>query len=334
MNDTPKDALVPQRPQGLANRGFSLMPQSLGEAREIAELIARSDFAPKDYKGRPDNVIVALQMGADLGLKPMQALQNIAVINGRPSIYGDAALALAMDVLERFHEGFEGAENTDAFTAVCTSKRKGWPDETVTRFSIADAKKANLWGKAGPWTQYPKRMLQWRARGFNLRNVASDRLLGLVLVEEAQDYPTIEGTVVEDTTPPKALTVFEQLPEGIRDNIEKAFAILNMANGARLAKLNEWFGGSDIVPDEQAQGLLDWLRDEWSKRKSGKPRQKKGNGNAKVAKGTPDPLPVVDAVPVQEAGTGDRPPADPPESQSQPEKPTEDPKPTAEGWDF
>ena len=79
MDTKPETGLVRQAP-----RNFSLLPSSLGEAREMAEMIARSDFAPKDYKGKPENVIIAVQMGADLGLKPMQALQNIAVINGRP----------------------------------------------------------------------------------------------------------------------------------------------------------------------------------------------------------------------------------------------------------
>lgn len=284
MTDTNKE-------QGLqrivAPRSFSLLPQSLGEAMEIAKKIADSDFAPKDYKGKPDNVMIAIQMGADLGLKPMQALQNIAVVNGRPSIYGDAALALVMPVLERFHEEFTGTFPNDDFTAHCVSKRKGWPDETRTTFSIADAKKANLWGKAGPWQNYPQRMLVWRSRGFNLRNVGADLLLGLVLVEEAGDYPAaIETTaIVTDVTvvPPKSVVIFEQLPEAVRDNIEKAFGLMNFADGARLAKINEYFGGDGIVPDEQAVALLDWLKDEFAKRKTGMPRAR-GNGKDSTKK--------------------------------------------------
>lgn len=291
MSDTPKD---PQQLQRIAPRSFSLMPQSLGEAKEIALLIANSDFAPKDYKGRPDNVIIAIQMGADLGLKPLQALQNIAVINGRPSIYGDAALALVMPALDRFHEAFEGVEGSDNFTAVCIAKRKGWPDETRRTFSVADAKAAKLWGKRGrdgqdtPWITYPKRMLQWRARGFTLRDVGADLLLGLVLVEEAQDYPDpthvgsgqSEGAAAV-TEQPKSLTIFEQLPEAIRDTIEKAFTVLNFSPGARLTKLNEYFGGDAIQPEDQAQLLLDWLKDEYAKRRTGMPRAKKGNGKDK-----------------------------------------------------
>ena len=279
MSDTPKDALV----RTTAPRSFSLVPGSLGEAKEIAMMIANSDFAPKGYQGKPDNVLVAIQMGADLGLKPMQALQNIAVINGRPSIYGDAALALVIPVLERFTETFEGEEGADGFTAVCIAKRKGWPDETRRTFSIADAKAAKLWGKRGrdgqdtPWITYPKRMLQWRARGFTLRDVGADLLLGLILAEEAQDIP-IEGTVVssEVVTSP-AVVLLDRIPEGLRDNLEKAFETLSLAPGLRLAKINEFLGGAGVDPEAGAQQLLDWCKDEYAKRKTGMPRAKKGN---------------------------------------------------------
>ena len=287
MTDTVKDENGGKQ-LAVRSRAFSLLPQSLGEAKEIATLIANSDFAPKDYKGKPDNVLVAIQMGADLGLKPLQALQNIAVINGRPSIYGDAALALAMDVLETFEESFEGTFPNDDFTAICVSKRKGWPAETRTSFSIAEAKTAKLWGKRGrdgqdtPWITYPKRMLQWRARGFNLRNVASDRLLGLVLVEEAEDYPDPHAPTGEPISVSPGLTIFEKLPDAFKETIEKAFATLNIPGGARLAKLNEYFT-ADRDPEESAQALLDWLKDEYAKRKTGQPRKRKGAENAKAA---------------------------------------------------
>ncbi len=296
MSDTKTDALA-VRPQ----RSFSLMPSSLGEAREIAQMIADSDFAPKDYRGKPGNVIIAIQMGADLGLKPMQSLQNIAVVNGRPSIYGDAALALATDVLDSFAEKFTGTFPEDDFTAVCTARRKGWPD-TIRTFSIADAKAAKLWNKKGhtggdtPWVTYPKRMLQMRARGFALRDVASDRLLGLVLAEEAQDYPSIEGTVVSSEIvhePAPALVAFEKVSEGLRTRIEEAFATLNIGNGARLAKLNEHMLGDGVDPEAGAQSLLDWCKDEWAKRKTGKPRAPKGNGREKPAPKAEDPKPAM-----------------------------------------
>ena len=175
---------------------FDLSPQTFDQALTFSQYLADSDMVPKDYKGKPENCLVAMQWGADVGLPGLQALQNIAVINGRPSIWGDAAKALVLnhpscDDIEEWIEG-EG----DNMTAVCIAKRKG-KRPVEQRFSVADAKKAQLWGKAGPWQAYAKRMLQMRARGFALRDAFPDALRGLVLAEEAQDYTTEKdmGTV-------------------------------------------------------------------------------------------------------------------------------------------
>lgn len=167
---------------------FSLIPGSLQEAMEYAKIIACSTMVPRAYQGKPADILVAVQMGADLGLKPMQALQNIACINGRPSVYGDGVLALVQSnpALEDIQESF----NANTNTAICAVKRKGQKKYTVT-FSIEDAKKAGLWGKQGPWSQYPKRMLQMRARSFALRDKFADSLNGLIIAEEAQDYDNI-----------------------------------------------------------------------------------------------------------------------------------------------
>ncbi len=272
-------------------RSFSLMPETLGQAMELAKIIAESDFAPKDYKGKPGNVIIAIQMGADIGLKPMQALQNIAVINGRPSIYGDAAIALAYgaDILEKFEEYIAG--EGEARTATCKLRRKGFPDDVVRTFSVADARKANLWGKAGPWTTYPDRMLQMRARGFALRDGASDVLMGLVLAEEAQDYQPIQQHAGEIVEAEVVANPLDRIPEGMRENVEKAFATLNLAPGLRIAKINEFLNAEGVTPEDATQNLLTWCRDEFAKRKTGQPVQRADNSKRPNA-----PTPQASAV--------------------------------------
>lgn len=171
-------------------KGLAL--QTMADAMKFGEMVAASDFAPKDFRGKPASCVLAIQAGAEIGLSPMQALQSIAVVNGRPSIYGDAALAVvkASPVCEYVTESVEG--DGDQMVATCTAKRRGYPEPTVSRFTVADAKKAGLWGKSGPWSQYPRRMLQMRARGFALRDAFPDALRGMVTAEEASDYPTPE----------------------------------------------------------------------------------------------------------------------------------------------
>jgi hypothetical protein len=177
--------LTTQRAGGLALQTFD-------DAWRFWQMVAKTDFAPKDFKGKPEACLLAGQHGAELGLGPMQSLQCIAVINGRPSIWGDAALALVQSSLVCEFVWEEVTGDGDAMVAQCQAKRRGYPKPTTVQFSVADAKKAGLWGKSGPWTQYPKRMLQLRARGFALRDAFPDVLKGLVTAEEAQDYPTPE----------------------------------------------------------------------------------------------------------------------------------------------
>ena len=187
-------------------RGLALA--TFDDAFRFASMVAKSDFAPKDFKGKPESCLLAIQHGSEVGLSPMQSLQSIAVINGRPTIWGDAALALvqASPVCEYVREYVEG--EGDQLVAVCEAKRRGYPAPTVVRFSMADAKRAGLAGKSGPWAQYPCRMLTLRARGFALRNAFADALRGLITAEEAQDYPT-------PVVPPTPVTVRQAKPETV-----------------------------------------------------------------------------------------------------------------------
>jgi len=152
-------------------------------AMKFSQMIAKSDFAPRDYKGKPENVLIAMQMGHEVGLKPMQAIQNISVINGRPVIWGDAALALCRNTpgCKYIKEWIEGTFQKGDAIAWCETQRD---DEIVKRFfSIEQARKAGLVGKAGVWQQYPERMLSMRARGFCLRDCYPDILKGMDIAD-------------------------------------------------------------------------------------------------------------------------------------------------------
>ena len=164
---------------------FDLSPQTFDQALTFSQYLADSDLVPKDFKGKPGNCLIAMQWGSELGLKPLQSLQNLAVINGRPALWGDAVIALVMasPVCEYV------TEDDDGETAFCRVKRKGAPEQ-VRSFSMDDARKAGLAGKQGPWTQYPKRMRQMRARAFALRDVFPDVLRGMPIAEELQDIPS------------------------------------------------------------------------------------------------------------------------------------------------
>lgn len=192
-------------PLGFGRAGVELA--SFDDLWRFAQAVAASGLAPKGLE-KPEAIMIAVQFGAELGLPPMASLQNIAPINGRPSLWGDAMLGVVRGtgMLEVFNEWYEKdgvrlARNPQDFTddvmAVCLVKRAGY-EAKESSFSVGDAKTAGLWKKQGPWSQYPARMLQFRARSFALRDSFGDALRGLKAAEEEMDEPA----PYRDVTPP------------------------------------------------------------------------------------------------------------------------------------
>lgn len=195
-----QEAAVPAKTELKAGGAVAaFVPQNFEEAWRIANTVVKAGMAPKELQ-TPERVMVAIMHGQEVGFTPMASLQSIAVINGRPTIWGDGALGLVQGSgkMEWIKETVEG--EGDARVAVCQVKRRGDAEVKTGRFSVADAKKANLWGKGGPWSSYPDRMLKMRARSWALRDGFSDVLKGLGVAEEVRDYEEVPHTVVETTT--------------------------------------------------------------------------------------------------------------------------------------
>ena len=181
----------------------NLIPTDVDQALKISEMFAKSDLVPDNYRNKPANIFLAVSAGASLGLAPFQAMQNIAVINGKPSIWGDALLAMVRNDKRclSVKETIEG-EGT-ARTATCSVSRLAPNGETEvisSSFSMGNAQKAGLLNRK-PWQSYPDRMLQMRARGFALRDAFADVIGGLITTEEAQDYPMKEAQKTQGTLP-------------------------------------------------------------------------------------------------------------------------------------
>jgi hypothetical protein len=193
-------------PPALATRKAPAARRQLPNADELlafAKVLYDGGLQSK-HCNSPAKVAVRIVAGMELGLNPIQSVNWIAIINGRAVIWGDAALALVRNSgkLESFEETHEG--EGESRVAICRSKRKGDTEVRETRFSVDDARKADLWGKEGPWTQYPDRQLMWRARGWNLRDNFGDVLCGLGIAEEELDVPV--PVKVEKVTPNAAST--------------------------------------------------------------------------------------------------------------------------------
>ena len=240
---------------------FSLAPRDIKEALAFAEMLSKSNMVPKDFIGNPGNILVAVQWGMELGLQPMQAMQNIAVINGRPSLWGDSVIALvkASPTCEYI------IEEVGDDSATCRVKRRGEPEQERS-FSTADAKAAGLLGKQGPWSQYRKRMLQMRARSWALRDVFPDVLRGIPIAEEVMDTEKeINPAPARRQTGKQAAEAAKQQADAEVDTNERASLV------ARLEKIAEEEGEvayADAFADLGKQGRLTVGADEHKRLKA------------------------------------------------------------------
>lgn len=242
-----------------------LRPSTFAELDRFAQVAAKSKMVPTAYQNKPEDIMLAIQMGSELGLAPMQSLQGIAVINSRPSVWGDALIGLCRSsaACEDIAEKIEG--DGDNRTAYCVAKRKG-ASPVTGRFSVADAKRANLWGKQGPWAQYPDRMLQMRARAFALRDAFPDVLKGLHVAEEVRDIPAKADEFAGPTLDATAEIVPEPQPEPKRtlgqflDALEiRLREAATWEEVSKIAQDPEVLRAQDLARNGQAERLSDML---------------------------------------------------------------------------
>jgi len=191
-----KSLVVGGTPRGIA-------PQSFEDIQRVAKALVAAGLGSSAWNDTDETKLAKataqIMTGLELGLPPMQALSNIAIINGRPLIFGSMVPALIHRAGHKYRHWIEGEGN--AMKGIAEIVRA---DGTTYRseFSVADAKRAKLWderekvqkkGKGGqsytadndsPWHRYPKDMLCWRACSRVVKIGAPDVLAGVYVREE------------------------------------------------------------------------------------------------------------------------------------------------------
>jgi len=208
MNDITKtDAanVVINTAVSLGKNSIELLRQQVEQlevSRQLANHYCNTDMVPKQYQGKMESGAVAIQWGAEIGLSPLQALQNIAVINGNPSLWGDALIAIAKGSGQC--EFITTHYDEEARRATVTTKRVGEPEESRS-YSAQDAENAGLMGR-DTYKKHLPRMLAARARSHVLRDVYADLLKGFQVREiMEEDRQQIEKDITPTAKPASAL---------------------------------------------------------------------------------------------------------------------------------
>lgn len=201
----PQANLPAERPRQKAqlvaaeDRGY-IVPRTMEEAYRYAVAVVDARLAPDSYNNNPQQVMLGIAAALEAGLPPMYGLRQIAIINGRPTIWGDAAMALIQSknliadqekrtIGRSFDPGSPVNEWPDDYGYVVSLWRRGQTKPYVGEFTVAMAKRAGLWlnTRKKPWIEHPDRMLYLRARAFPLRDGFADALAGLAIREEVED---------------------------------------------------------------------------------------------------------------------------------------------------
>lgn len=227
-----------QVPIAVGNRGLALT--SLDELWRFATIAHKSGLAPKDLN-TTEKVFIALQWGAEVGVSPMQALKNIAVINNRACMWGELLVALVRrsPLCKRLSHVYEGTG--ESRVCVVTGERAG--GETCEgRFGYQDAKRAGLLSK-DTYRNYSDRMFLARARAFVLKDLFADLLCGLDVAEEVQDIEPSQQTV-------PTIQAGDDAPE---DEIEAIVAAIEQDAGKVPATVYGHSDDGSLTPEELKQ---------------------------------------------------------------------------------
>lgn len=233
-------------------------------AKRIAHTLANSNLVPDAYRGRPNDCFVAINMGAELGMEPFQAIQSIAVIDGKPSIYGDGLIGLVRGSgkAEYIKEWY----SEDGLTAHCETLRKGEAHPVTAEYSMSDAMLAGIDTRKN-WKKHPKRMLQMRARAYCLRDAYADVLKGLAAADEMYDHentpPEIQKyefdrpqpPVIDPVTPAHEQVTLSVVERAMHqsDTMEQLLAAAELAK--RLTEQDQ--GTARITYKKMRKALLD-----------------------------------------------------------------------------
>lgn len=153
---------------------------------EHAKIVAQSSLIPAEYRGKPADIVWAMDIGDALGVPYTQVMQSMVVARGKMTMSSDLMGA----VVRRAGHKLRLREDGDSVTA--TLIRADDPDyEFTVTWDKGKAQAAGLWGSRGPWQQYPRQMLRARAVTEVCRQGASDALAGtLYTPEELESTPT------------------------------------------------------------------------------------------------------------------------------------------------
>ena len=198
MNTTTTESLTLQEQgQQLSVLGAFANSEQFQMAKQAAEMLASSSMVPVTYKNNPGSCFIALNTALRLRMDPLMIMQNLYVVQNRPSWSGQFAIAL-VNICPKFSATWFEYRNEEDFqkgVRMCAQLKTG--QNVYGTWITPEMVKAEGWGKK--WQTMPEQMYKYRAAAFFARTNCPEALLGLSVEGEAED---IAGKSQPDIKPP------------------------------------------------------------------------------------------------------------------------------------
>lgn len=171
--------------------------EAMGAAHKLATVLCNTQMVPQTFRGKPDDGAAAILYGAELGLKPQQALQQVFVVHGQPAIYARTMVAL----LKAKGYKFQTVETSDESVTVRGTSPAGEVEEST--WTIARAERAG-YTKNAKYKSDPQAMLYAKAASEVSRKLAPDVLLGIKYTAEDLELEPVKMTATREDVRAKA----------------------------------------------------------------------------------------------------------------------------------
>lgn len=176
---------IQEQGQQLSVLGAFANGEQFQMAMQAAEMLASSSMVPTTYQNNPGSCFIALNTALRLRMDPLMIMQNLYVVQGRPSWSGQFAIAL-VNICPKFELTWFEFRNGGDFQAgvrMCAQLKTG--QHVYGTWVTPEMVKAEGWGKK--WQTMPEQMYKYRAAAFFARTNCPEALLGLSVEGEAED---------------------------------------------------------------------------------------------------------------------------------------------------
>lgn len=182
--------------------------QNFSQTKEIAKALSCSDLIPDHFRGKPANVLLALEFAARNDIAPFAAMQSMYVVHGKVGMTAAMAISLARkhNVWKSLKYVVSGYDESLTVTAIATLHDG---DTVETTVSYLMAYRAG-WTKNAVYKSIPEQMLKYRAATFLIRSNFPEVLFGMQTVEELRD---VEASKLPDVTPHSEMIMIEEAHE-------------------------------------------------------------------------------------------------------------------------